>query len=532
MIDIFKIKKKKKSLNYNNDNLYNNYKDISKLNKEEILNKYKSNMEGLSVNEVNKRITDNGLNIVIKDDKKPWIYFFLISFKDQFILILIFLAIINFLLGDTIGSSIIVGIALVSALIRFFQDYSTYKFNRKLKSEIFSSANILRANKEKTIKTEKVVIGDIVKLNAGSIIPADIIILESTDLFINQSVFTGESIPIEKHATPDKSENIFDIENICFMGSSVISGTATALVINTGFNTYLGNMGKELDNKKEITNFEIGMNNITKLLIRYMIIVCLFVLIVNGLIKGDFKEAILFALSVAVGITPSMLPMIVNVNLTKGSKTLAKKKTLVKRIESIQNLGAIDILCTDKTGTLTEDKITLQKYIDTEGHENIDILDYAYLNSYFGTGLKNLVDKAIISYSKLNKIDTIINDYEKIDEIPFDYNRKKMSIVVKNKKTNNFKMITKGALEEVIKSCTKVKIKNKETKITDDLINNIKIKAESMAESGMQVIALAEKNKYSGKENFNASFEKDLTFIGFVGFLDPPKKDVKIFLIN
>lgn len=525
MIDIFKIKKNKKNLKYKNENLLKSYNNLSILKNEEILKKYNSNIKGLINTEVNKRLKENGLNIVIKDDKKPWIYFLLLSFKDQFILILIFLAIINFLLSDRLGSCIILLIALISAFIRFFQDYSTYKFNRKLKNQIYSSTNVVRNNEEKIIKTEKIVLGDIIKLNAGSIIPADILILESKDLYINQSVFTGESIPIEKHATSEKFDNIFEIKNICFMGSSVISGTATAIVINTGFSTYLGKMGKEVDNKKEKNNFEIGINNITKLLIKYMIAVCIFVLIVNGLIKGNFKEAILFALSVAVGITPSMLPMIVNVNLTKGSKTLSKKKTLVKRIESIQNLGAIDILCTDKTGTLTEDKITLQKYIDTSGNENINILNYAYLNSYFGTGVKNLIDRAIISYSKESKIDNIINDYEKIDEIPFDYNRKKMSIVVKKK--NTYKMITKGALEEVIKSCSKIKINNSIENISNEVINKIKSKAEELASTGMQVIALAEKNEYPGKKDFNTLFENNMTFIGFVGFLDPPKKDVE-----
>lgn len=530
MIQIFDIKKKKKYLNDNNVTLLDKYKKISNLSSDELVHYLKSNKDGLSSDEASKRLKEYGPNVVIKDDKKPWIYFLLNSFKDQFIIILLVLAVINFSLGDKLGSLIIVLIAVISAVIRFVQDYSVYKFNRKLKASIYSLANVLRSGKENTIKTEKVVIGDIIKLNAGSIVPADVIILESKDLFLNQSVFTGESIPIEKKAKKNDAKDVFSMENVCLMGSSVITGSASAIVIETGFNTYLGSMGKEIDNTKEVTNFEKGMKNITKMLITYMIVVCLVVLVVDGVIKGNFKEAILFALSVAVGITPSMLPMIVNVNLTKGSKTLAKKKTLVKKIDAIQNLGAIDVLCTDKTGTLTENNITLQKYIDTSGKENIDVLNYAFLNSYFSTGMKNIVDKAVILYAKENKIDNIKDKYEKIDEIPFDYNRKKTSIVVKG--ANEYKMITKGALEEVIKSCNKALIGNKEEKITNKIIDVVNKKARELEEEGMQVIALAEKKEYPGKDIFSSKDEKDMILIGFVGFLDPPKKDVKNVLLK
>lgn len=530
MIDIFKIKKERKNLKVENDNIFSNYEKISKYNIDQVLSSFDSNINGLTNNKAKSKLNINGLNKVIKDDKKSWIYFFVLSFKDTFILILFVLATINFLMGDRLGSTIIVSIAFISAFIRFIQEYSVYKFNRKLKSMIYSSANVLRDNKDKNIKTEQIVVGDIVKLNAGSIIPADLLIINSQDLFINQSVFTGESVPVEKLNINKDNKTIFDISNICLMGSSVISVVATGIVINTGFNTYLGGMGKELDSKKEITNFDKGMKSITNLLIKYMVVVCLVVLIVNGLIKKNISEAILFALSVAVGITPSMLPMIVNINLSKGSKSLAKKKTLVKQIESIQNLGAIDTLCTDKTGTLTEDNITLQKYVDINGNDDSTIINYAYLNSYFGTGMKNLVDRAILSYAKKNNVSDIVNDYEKIDEIPFDYSRKKASVVVKI--GNNYLMTTKGALEVIINCCTKVKINNKVQNITDELINKANIKAKELAENGMQVIALAEKKEYSGVNHFNKEDEKDMTFIGFVGFLAPVKVGVKQTLLK
>ena len=526
MIQIFDIKKAKKNLLKANDTEeLAEYIKESQLTASETLEEYKSNeASGLTTKEANLRLEQNGKNKVVKEDNKSWFYFYINSFKDQFIIILLLLAIINFCLGDRLGSAIIVAIAVISANIRFVQDYSVYKFNKQLKNRITSKTNVLRDNKEQEIKVEDVVIGDIIKLNAGAIIPADVKIIESKDLFINQSVFTGESAPIEKKVTASETKEIFDIENICLMGASVISGKATAVVIRTGFKTYLGKMGKEVDVKKESTNFEKGMKNITNMLIKYMIVVCFAVLIIDGVIKGNFNEAILFALSVAVGITPSMLPMIVNVNLTKGSKSLAKKKTLVKRIESIQNLGAIDILCTDKTGTLTEDKITLQKYIDIEGKENINILEYAYLNSFYGTGMKNLVDRAILVYGKEHQIEEKIERYEKIDEIPFDYDRKKMSVIVK--KGSQYRMITKGALEEVIKSCTKVKRNGQLEEITQEIIEKVEAKAKELAETGMQVIALAEKRDYPGVDVLDSSYERDMTFIGFIGFLDPPKKGV------
>ena len=285
-------------------------------------------------------------------------------------------------------------------------------------------------------------------------------------------------------------------------------------------------MGKQVDNKKEITNFQKGMDGITKLLIRYMVVVSIAVFIIYAFIRKDFMEAMLFALSVAVGITPTMLPMIVNVNLTKGTKTLAKKKTLVKNTEAIQNLGAIDVLCTDKTGTLTMDKIVLQKYIDVTGKEDLSILEYAYLNSYYGTGMKNLVDRAIVSYGDEHDIKNKIESYVKVDEIPFDYTRKRMSVVVEQK-NGSHRMITKGALEEIIKICTKVKVDNKIQEITEEMKNQIQENAKKMAQQGMQVIVLASKREYRGKNIFDVSDESNMVFVGFVAFLDPPKKEVK-----
>ena len=334
---------------------------------------------------------------------------------------------------------------------------------------------------------------------------------------------------LNKYQDTDNPD-LFNLSNIALMSTSVVSGLGTGLVIKTGLNTYLGKVGKKVKICKNDTNFDKGIKSISHLLLKYMIIVCIFVVIVDGIIKQNFNEALLFALSVAVGITPSMLPMIVNVNLAKGSKRLAAKKTLVKNIASIQNLGSIDILCTDKTGTLTENRIVLQEYIDANGKANMNVLKYAYLNSTYSTGIKNLVDKAILNYGKLHGIDKKIEKYEKIDEIPFDYTRKRQSVVVKNK--NSYLMITKGALEEIISNCKWVLEKGSKSKLNKEKIDNIKEQATAMASNGMQVIALAIKDTYPGSNKFNISFEQELTFIGFVAFLDPAKKGVKETLVN
>lgn len=503
-----------------------NYNEISKLTTEEILTKYHTKEEGLTNKEAQKRLNSNGKNIVIKEVNRSIFYFIFNSLKEEFIIILLVLAVINFSLGDKLGSLVIVLIAIISILIRVLEDYSAYKFNKKLRSKIVSTTKVIRDNKELEIKVENVVVGDIISLNAGSIIPADCIVVNSKDLFVNESVFTGESIPVEKKETNKKEyDNLFDIKNVLYMSSSVISGTAKAIVVKTGFDTYLGKIGKEINTKKNITAFDKGMKDITNMLIKFMVVICLIILLVDGIIRSNFTEAILFAFSVAVGITPSMLPMIVNVNLTKGTKALAKKKVLVKHIESIQNLGAIDTLCTDKTGTLTENKIVLQKYIDVLGNEDNSILEYAYINSYYSSGMKNIVDRAIMIYGSKHNLDNILPKYEKIDEIPFDYNRKVMSIIVRNK--NTYRMITKGAMEEVLKRCTKVKVKGKEEDLTKELIDIVTNKAKEMATSGMQVLALAAKKTEKGVLSFDENSEKEMTFIGFVAFLDSPKKDVK-----
>ena len=501
------------------------YKDISNKEKSEILSLFGTRDTGLNEEEVEKRLDEYGDNVVNNKKKKTPLYFIIEALKDKFVLILILLAAIDFITDDKIGAFIILGITLISVIIRFTQDYSTYKFNERLKEQIRIFTDVIREGKQLEVRQEKIVCGDIITLSAGSVIPADLYLFESKDLFINQSSFTGESDAVEKniHLESDSTDPI-DINNICLMGCNVISGQGKGIVVKTGLDTFIGKMNKKKEVVKDETAFDKGMNHITGLLIKCMVIICILVFIIYGMIRNNINEAILFALSVAVGITPSMLPMIVNVNLTKGSKSLAKKNTLVKSIKSIQNLGSMDILCTDKTGTLTKNNIELQKYINVDGNDDDYVLKCAYVNSSLSTGYKNIVDKAIIQYAKSHNVD--ISDFTKIDEIPFDYMRKRSSIVVKH--NDKYRVIAKGALEEIVKVCDMALVNGEEVPINQAIIEKVNRNAEDMAKEGMQVIALALKPEYKGVDVFDAEDEVDFTLIGLIAFLDPPKPSAEV----
>ncbi len=510
--------------NFNEETLYKEYKEYVGKDKQYLLEKFNSKEIGLSSKEVLKRREENGKNVINEEKKKSIFTFLIDSFKDPFIYILIILAVINFLLGDRLGSLIIILLALTSSIIRLVQDYSAYKFDVKLKSKIYTVTTVIRQNVVKEIPTKDVVVGDIIELNAGSIIPSDAILLESKDLFVNQGVFTGESVPVEKKVSQN-GDSLLTMDRILLMNTSVVTGRGKAMVIKTGKNTYLGNISKSTLKNKTLTNFEIGMNAISKTLIQYMLVITVLVFILNSLIHHNILEAFFFAISVAVGITPSMLPMIVNVNLSKGAKSLAKKDTLVKRSEAIENLGAIDVLCTDKTGTLTKGEIILTLSLDSEFKDSEDVLKYAYINSIYSTGIKNIVDKAIISYAKKRNIE--IDKYEKVDEIPFDYERRKASIVIKDEE--EYQMLTKGALIEVIDSCNSIYLNKEIIKLTKKIRDDILTKARELSKKGMQVIALASK-KYSNSNN--VTDDKGLVFLGVVAFEDPIKPGVKNTIRN
>ena len=501
------------------------YYDLSNMSSEEIFSTFKTSRDGLLEQDVEERLDLYGENVPFDNQKKGAFYFIIDSFKDKFIMILMVLALINYFTGDKIGSIIIVVISVISALISFFQNYSTYKFNLKLKEKIKIFTDVIRGGKQKEIRQEKVVLGDVITLSAGSVVPADLYLIQTKDLFINQASFTGESIAVEKKAGRKAliNDEESSIKNICLMGTTVISGNALGVVVKTGLDTFMGKVNKKGLGVKEDTTFEQGINHISSMLIKYMIGISLFVFVIYGLIRGNYEQALLFSLSVAVGITPSMLPMIVNVNLTRGSKLLSQKKTLVKNIKSIQNLGSMDVLCTDKTGTLTKNNIVLQKYINLKGEEDDYVLKCAYVNSKLSTGFKNLVDKAINQYGKEHHID--ISHYTKIDEIPFDYTRKRSSVVVQN--DSEYSVIAKGALEEIIKVCDMALIHNKEVPITEKICKDAEDKAIELAKDGMQVIALAVKHEYEGIDKFNYEDEINFTLVGLIAFLDPPKIDAE-----
>ena len=523
-----KIKNIKKAVEkFSDQELLEEYQSLSKLSKEDLLEKLSTKMEGLTEKEAINRIHKNGYNIIKEEKTKKWYHFLLLSCKDPFVYILAILAIINLCLGDQLGALIIAILASISILIRFVQDYSAYRFDQNLKSKLYTTANVIRNKKREEIKTKNLVVGDIIELNAGSMIPADVLLLETNDLFVNQSVFTGESVPVEKKNIWQESTSVLTMPNICLMNSSVVSGSAKALVIHTGKTTYIGKMSLSMETKPPLTNFQIGMNSVSKTLITYMIVITIAVFILNFFFFFYMMDALFFAISVAVGITPGMLPMIVNVNLSKGTKMLAKKRTLVKHIEAIENLGAIDILCTDKTGTLTQNQITLQYYRNVTGKDDETILKYAYLNSYYSTGIKNIIDRAIMSYASTHDIPNKVHHYKKIDEIPFDYERRLASVVVKN--GENTRMLTKGAVTEVLKKCTTVKFQNQVVALTEEVKDKVKKDVDALVKKGMQVIALAEKNDNT-KNLFGKNDEKELTLLGYIAFLDPPKKEVKTVL--
>lgn len=524
-----KVRNIKKAVKtFSDKEILTKYKLLSELSKEDLLSNLKTNINGLTDNEATNKLNKYGHNIIKEEKVKKWYHFLLESYKDPFIYILAILAIINLILGDVLGALIIAILAFISTTIRLIQDYSAYKFDQKLKGRIYTVANVLRNNQTKEIKTKNIVIGDIVELNAGAMIPADILLLETNDLFVNQSVFTGESVPVEKKSEYVSADSVLNMQNICLMNSTVVSGSAKAVVIQTGKNTYIGQMSQNMDEKPPLSNFQIGMQSVSKTLITYMIIITIAVFILNSLLHHNFMDALFFAISVAVGITPGMLPMIVNVNLSKGSKSLAKKRTLVKHMEAIENLGAIDILCTDKTGTLTQNQITLQYYRNITGNEDETILKYAYLNSYYSTGIKNIIDRAILSYAIKHDIPNKVKNYKKIDEIPFDYQRRMASVVVKN--SENIRILTKGAVTEILNKCTQVKYQNKISELTEEIKGKVKNDVEKLINKGMQVIALAEKKEYTGQNTFNPQDEQDLVLLGYIAFLDPPKKEVKTIL--
>ena len=509
-----------------------------------VLKQLGSSLTGLDEKTINEHRTAYGRNKVTHEKKKSLAARLAGAFINPFTAILFCLAIVSIFTDilvplyqgvpedvSPLTVIIILTMVTISGTLRFVQESRSGNAAEKLLAMITTTCTVTRKDEGTLdIPLEDLVVGDIVHLAAGDMVPADVRILEAKDLFISQSALTGESDPIEK--IPAVCETavgaITEYPNIAFMGSNVISGSATAVVISVGDDTLFGSMAVSVAGEAVETNFTKGVNAVSWVLIRFMLVMVPVVFFINGITKGDWLEAFLFAISVAVGLTPEMLPMIVTTCLAKGAVSMSKKKTIVKNLNSIQNFGAIDVLCTDKTGTLTQDKVVLEYHLDVTGHEDIRVLRHAYLNSYFQTGYKNLMDIAIIerteeaeaSNPQLADLSAV---YHKVDEIPFDFTRRRLSTVVEDNKGKR-QMVTKGAVEEMMSICSHAEYQGEVQPLTDAIKNNILKTVNELNEDGMRVIAIAQKWAESPEENYSVENECDMVLMGYLAFLDPPKE--------
>jgi len=523
--------------NIKTDKISEKLLEFGLIEKDDLLKKLKTTNQGLSNEEVEKRIEIYGNNEINYSNEVTWFKKLVSAFINPFSVVLIILATVSFFTDYIIAAPedrslktvIIIGaMVTISGTLRFIQEGRSNKAGEKLKAMIKTTATVLRNGNTVEIPISQLVPGDVIKIAAGDMIPADVRIIYAKDLFVSQSSMTGESEPVEKHGelqqdAKDKNQvSHLELENLAYMGTNVISGTATALVISTGNDTCLGNMADSITEKREQTSFDKGVNSVSWVLIRFMACMVPVVFLINGITKGDWLQAFLFALSVAVGLTPEMLPMIVTTNLAKGAVKMSKRKTIVKNLNSIQNFGAMDILCTDKTGTLTEDKIILERHLDIHGNENIRVLRHGYLNSYFQTGLKNLLDVAILEHGNEEGFSDLNTKYEKVDEIPFDFARRRMSVVLKDR-NGKTQLITKGAVEEMLSICTFAEYKGNVVELTNDVKEEILETVDELNASGMRVIAVAQKTNPSPEDIFSVKDESDMVLMGYICFLDPPK---------
>ena len=427
-------------------------------------------------------------------------------------------------------ANIIVIAILVSAstLLEFFEEYRSNKAAEKLKELVATTTTVLRNGKEIQIPIKEIVLGDIVILSAGSMIPADLRVIEAKDLYVGQSSLTGESDAVRKNVNSDISmedlDNISDLDTICFMGTNVISGTAKCVVIKTADSTYFGKVAHTITTGKPKSSFSKGIENISKLLIRFMLVLTPIVFLLNAW-KHSPVTAFTFAVAIAICITPLLLPVITSSSLSKGAVKMSKKKTIVKKLDSIQNFGAMNILCTDKTGTLTEDKIVLEKYLDINGEEDLRILKHAFLNSYFQTGLRGNIDEAVVARGLTNGMKEYIDKYKLVDEVPFDFTRRRLSVIVSD--GTKRQLITKGAIEEILSICSMVDYKGQVSPITKEIKENIRKISKNLNKNGLRVIAVCQKNDIENIDEFSVNDEKNMILLGFIGFLDPPKESAK-----
>lgn len=505
------------------------------LKKDDFVKKYNVNeKEGLNEEQIKENINRYGLNQVKGTKPKKWYNYFFESLFSPFNSILLGIILILFYTDVYLPKKpsyaniiVIAVLVVVSTLLEFFEEYKSNKAAEKLKELVATTTTVIRNGKEEEIKIDEVTIGDIICLTAGSMIPADIRIIEAKDLYISQSSLTGESNSVKKEINAkeeNKVDNISDLDTICFMGTNVISGSAKGVVIKIGDNTYFGKVAHTLSSGKPKTAFQKGVEGVSNLLIRFMIIMIPLVFAVN-VAKNTAITAFTFAVAIAIGITPLLLPVILSSGLSKGAVNMSKKKTIVKKLDSIQSFGAMNILCTDKTGTLTEDKIVLEKYLDIKGEEDLRVLKHAFLNSYFQTGLKNNIDQAVVTRGIKNGMEKFVKMYQTIDEIPFDFSRRRLSIIVTDGEKRQ--LITKGAVEEILNICSLADYKGEVQELTNEMKNNVRNISKKLNEDGFRVIAVCQKNDIKSTNKFTVEDENNMVLMGFIGFLDPPKKSAK-----
>ena len=492
----------------------------------DVLNQLNTTLNGLGNDEIEARLGQYGPNEVAREKRKTVLRRLWDNVNNPLVILLSVLAIISYLTGDIPSALIMFTMVLIGIVLRFVQESRADSAAEKLREMVSTTATVIRSGKRQEIPLKVLVPGDIVTLSAGDMIPADMRLLSAKDLFLNQAALTGETLPAEK--TPGiveaSSQNPLEMNNLLFLGSDVESGTGTAVVIQTGSDTYFGSMASEIAGQRPLTSFDKGITSFTWLMIGFMAVMVPLVFLGNGISKGNWLEAFMFALAVAVGLTPEMLPAIVTINLSKGAIAMSRKKVIVKQLNAIQNFGAMDVLCTDKTGTITEGKIVLEKHLDVLGQESERVLHYGYINSYYQTGLKNLMDEAILDYEHLYDQLQVDENYRKIDELPFDFGRRRMSVIVENDK-NQHVLICKGAVEEIMRLSTQVEIDGEVMKVLPEHDEHRKRRVYELNGEGFRVIAVAYRI-FSGdgdEPHYTVQDESNLTLLGYLAFLDPPK---------
>jgi Mg2+-importing ATPase len=500
----------------------------------ELLASLATTPDGLGRVQSLQRRAGDGLNEIASEKPPRWHVQFLRAFHVPFNYLLLALSVVAFFTEDYKAATVISVMVALSGSLRFWQEFRSGRAAENLRALVRTTATVCRpGSKPEEVPVRDLVTGDVVHLSAGDLIPADVRLLSAKDLFVSQAALTGESIPVEKADVPaaearrllDAHAAPLDVPSLCFLGTTVVSGTAKAVVVATGDRTYLGSLARHLVGRRSDTAFDKGVRGVSWLLIRFMLVMVPVVFLLNGFTKGDWGEAFLFGVAVAVGLTPEMLPMVVTANLARGAVAMSRRKVIVKKLPAIQNLGAMDVLCTDKTGTLTQDKVALLRHLDVEGNECEEVLEYAYLNSHFQTGLKNLLDRAVLDHEDLTQTRELTRRYLKYDEVPFDFHRRRMSVVVHEVFKGRDLLICKGAVEELLTVCSEARVGGQAIPLTDAVRAEVLRRRTGMNEDGLRVIAVAAKQVWSqpGRQ-YGVADEDGLTLVGFIAFLDPPKE--------